>query len=422
MADLIRDSVNNTLKTALSPKTVSNPKTASSPKTVSGPKTVSKASEENSNPIAQKFIARIMVRNRLFLITVVVPTLISVIYFGLIASDVFISESRFVVYNLEKPTTSSSPLGALMKGAGLSRATDESYSIQDFILSRDALKILEEKLSLGKTFSSSQVDIFSRFAGLDWDNSFEALYRYYNKKIVETAIDSLTSISVLSVHAFSAEDAFNINQQLLEMSEGLVNQLNERSQQDMIRFTANEVASAEKKNREAALALSSYRNQKNVIDPEQQSGIQLQQISNLQAALVTAEEQLAQLQTFNSKNPQIPSLQLKVQNLRKEIDTATNRVAGGDRSLAKKAEEYQRLVLDRDFAAKQLDSVLASLEQARSEAQRKQLYLKRIIQPNKPDIAIEPRRIRNVIATFVIGLFAWGILALLLAGVREHRD
>jgi capsular polysaccharide transport system permease protein len=50
------------------------------------------------------------------------------------------------------------------------------------------------------------------------------------------------------------------------------------------------------------------------------------------------------------------------------------------------------------------------------------LYLERIVQPNKPDMALEPRRMRSIFSTFIIGLVAWGILSMLLAGVREHQD
>lgn len=357
--------------------------------------------------------------NRLFLLTVVLPTLISIIYFGFIASDVYISESRFVVRSPERPT--ASPLGMLLKGTGFSRSQDDTYTVQDFMLSRDALKVLDEKLALGKVFSSPKVDIFSRFAGLDWDNSFEALHRYYQNK-VEMQLDSVSSISTLTARAFTAEDAFHINQQLLEMSETLVNQLNERGRQDMIRFAAEEVAVAEKKAKAAALALSSYRNKKGVIDPESQSAIQLQQIAKLQDELIATQSQLTQLQTLTKNNPQIPSLQQRVQILQQGIDSETDRVAGGDRSLANKAAEYQRLALEREFAAKQLASALASLEQARNEAQRKQLYLERIVQPSKPDMAMEPRRVRGIFATLILGLIAWGILTMLIAGVKEHQD
>lgn len=370
-------------------------------------------------PSANGFIARIKRLNRLFLLTVVIPTTLSVIYFGLIASDVFISESRFVVRSPERQT--ASPLGLLLKGTGFSRAQDDTYSVQDFMLSRDALHSLDDSLGLRKAFSSSDVDIFSRFSGLDWDDSFEALHQYYQKK-VEVQFDPASSITTLRVRGFTSETAFEVNQQLLAMAETLVNQLNERGRQDMIRFAAGEVTAAENKAKAAALALSAYRNQKGVIDPERQSTIQLQQVAKLQEELIATQAQLSQLQAFAKNNPQIPSLQQLVQNLRQEIAAETARVAGGDRSLANKAAEYQRLALDREFADRQLGSAFASLEQARSEAQRQQLYLERIVQPSKPDMAMEPRRIRGVVATLAVGLIAWGILSMLLAGVKEHQD
>jgi capsular polysaccharide transport system permease protein len=65
---------------------------------------------------------------------------------------------------------------------------------------------------------------------------------------------------------------------------------------------------------------------------------------------------------------------------------------------------------------------LASLEDARNEALRKQAYVERVDQPNLPDKAVEPRRVRGVFATFLLGLVAWGVLTMLLAGVREHKD
>jgi capsular polysaccharide transport system permease protein len=377
--------------------------------------------EANSNSVAKRFFLRIKGINRLFLLTVFLPTLLAGIYFGLIASDVYISESRFVVRSPERQT--ASPLGSLFKGTGFSRSQDDSYTVQNFILSRDALQQLNEKLDLKETFSSPNIDIFNRFAGLDrWHDSFEDLHHYYQKKIVTLGFGSISSISTLTTRAFSAEAAYRANQQLLEMSEALINQLNERGRQDMIRFADGEVALAESKAKAAALALSSYRNQKGVIDPEQQSIIQLQQVAKLQDELIATNAQLSQLQTFTKNNPQIPSLQQRVENLQKGIDAEINRVAGGDRSLAGKAAEYQRLALDREFADKQLGSALVSLEQARNEAQRKQLYLERIVQPSTPDMAMEPRRVRGVLTTLVLGLIAWGILTMLLAGIREHQD
>jgi capsular polysaccharide transport system permease protein len=64
---------------------------------------------------------------------------------------------------------------------------------------------------------------------------------------------------------------------------------------------------------------------------------------------------------------------------------------------------------------------MSSLQDAEDEARRKQAYIERVAQPSLPDEAAEPRRLRGILAVFVLGLVAWGILKLLFAGVREHH-
>lgn len=357
--------------------------------------------------------------DRLFLITVIVPTFLAIVYFGLIASDVYISESRFVVRSPERQVATG--LGALLKGAGFSRSQDDTYTVHDFMLSRDALNKINAQLPLDKAFGSSDVDLFSRFDPLGLDGSFEALHDYYKKQTV-IDLDTASSISALKIRAFKADDAQRINEMLLQMGEQLINQLNERGRQDMIRFAASEVATAEKKAKAAALALSGYRNEKAVFDPERQSALQLQLISKIQDELIATKTQLAQVKTFTPDNPQISSLAKRAESLQSEMDAQMAKVAGGSSSLTNKAAEYERLMVDRVFADKQLGAALASLEQARNDAQRKQLYLERIVQPNKPDVAVEPRRLRSILATFILSLIMWGVLTILVAGVREHRD
>jgi capsular polysaccharide transport system permease protein len=131
---------------------------------------------------------------------------------------------------------------------------------------------------------------------------------------------------------------------------------------------------------------------------------------------------LAQIRSLAKNNPQIDPLQKMVDATEAEIASETAKVVGGRVSLADKAVEYEGLVLEQELAAKQLETSLISLVQARDEAQRKQLYLERIVQPSMPDVALEPRRIRSIVATLILGLIGWGMLSLVVAGVREHHD
>lgn len=358
--------------------------------------------------------------NKLFFGTVVLPTLLASIYYGWIASDIYISESRFIV---RSPQQQTSVLGEMLKGSGFSRAQDDSYTVQDFILSRDALKGLDEEFHIKKIYSSASIDALSRFAGFSPDDSMEEFYRYYGKRIVDLQLDSGSSIATLVTRAFSAEDAYRINQRLLEMSEKLINQLNERAQQDMIRFSLREVEEAEAKAKEAALNLAEYRNQKGVLDPEKESVIPQQEIAKLEDELIATKTEISQLETLAVHTPQLPTLRQRVKLLEREIRKVTTSIAGGtgEHSLASKASEYKRLALEKEFTDKMLASALSGLEQTRNEAQRKQLYLERIVQPSKPDMAMEPRRLRTILAVFVLGLMAWGILTMLVAGIKEHQ-
>ena len=355
----------------------------------------------------------------LFMATVLAPTMGAAVYFGLWASDVYTSESRFVVRAQDRHV--ASPLGLLLRGAGFSRTPDDSYSVQEYILSRDALKILDGELKLGAAFASREVDRLSRFAGLDPDNSFEALHRFY-QRMVKAHTDSVTAITTLTVSAFTPQLAAEANQRLLEESEALVNRLNERGRQNLLRYAKEELLQAEARARSAALALSSYRNRQGVVDPERQATMQLQQLGRLQEELTSSRLQLGQLQAVAPANPQIPALQKRISMLEAEIARDASQVTGARQSLTEKAGDFQRLSLELEFANKQLAAAQANLDNVRSEAQRQQVYLERIAQPSLPDKAQEPRRLRSVLATLMMGLVTWGVLGLLLAGVREHQD
>ena len=56
------------------------------------------------------------------------------------------------------------------------------------------------------------------------------------------------------------------------------------------------------------------------------------------------------------------------------------------------------------------------------EARRQQSYVERIAQPSLPDAAGEPHRLRDIFATFLMGIILWNIARMLNASIREHMD
>jgi capsular polysaccharide transport system permease protein len=356
--------------------------------------------------------------NRIFFLVVALPTLLASIYYGLVASDVYISESRFVVRNPQRANQTG--LGALLQGTALSRSQDETYSVHDFVKSRDALRELDAQMGLRKLYEAPTIDFVNRFNTLEWwDKSFEALFRHYLRH-VEIEYDTVSSITVLRVRAYSAESALKMNEQLLEMGERLVNTMNLRSRRDLIQVAEMEVKSAESRAKDATVALSQFRSGRAVFDPDRQSALQLQGIAKLREELLAAQTQLEQVRKVSPDNPQIGSLELRVQALQKAVDDESARILGREGGLTAKAPAYDRLALEKVFAERQLATALVALDTARNEAARKQLYLERLVQPNTPDMALEPRRIRSVLVVFLLGLILWGVLSLIVSSVKEH--
>jgi capsular polysaccharide transport system permease protein len=372
-------------------------------------------------PVNRRSRARHLLRraNPLFIATVVLPTLLATLYFGLFASDVYVSQSQFVVRSPDKPAATG--LGVLLKSVGFSNAGDEIFVAQKYVTSRDALRALNENDAVRQAFTRPEISIFDRFNPFGSNGSFEDLYEYFGDRIgVEH--DTTSSITTLSVRAYSPHDAHRMNRQLLDLSEALVNRLNNRGEADLLGDAQREVREAEAEARRASQALAAFRNRSGIVDPERQAGVQLQLVSKLQDELIGARLQLQQLEALAPENPQIPLLRTRIAGLSRSIATELGQVTGSQRSLSAAAVQFQRLTLDREYADKRLGAALASLQDARNESRRKQAYVERTVEPNLPDEAQEPRRLRGILATFAMSMIVFLILNMLIAGIREHEQ
>jgi len=90
--------------------------------------------------------------------------------------------------------------------------------------------------------------------------------------------------------------------------------------------------------------------------------------------------------------------------------------------LAPKVANYERLSLERDLSEKTLEAAVAELQRARADARQQQIYLDRVVSPNLPDAAEEPHRTQIVFLVLIWSLVAYAIVALTVAGLREHQQ
>ena len=360
--------------------------------------------------------------NKLFLLTVIIPTALASIYYGLIASNVYISQSAFIVYNPQSSESSSSGLSSLLSGTGFSGNTYGVDSVQDYLLSRNALQQLQQSIDIEGMYSSPNIDWINRFGGLLYfRHTFEDLYQYYTN-MVGDGIDPTSNISTITVNAYTAADAQLINQKLMALAQQLVDRINAHADDDTVRFYEKEVADDEAQVKAAGVAMADFRNKQGIFDPAPQSALQLQLVEQLQGQLIQQQSLLARMLLSTPSNPQIPSLKKAIELLRSQIAQQMADVAGNHNSLSSQSVSYENLSLSQDFAEKELSASIDALEQARIRAQKQQLYIETVVAPNLPDEALEPKRVRGILAVFILGMFLWGIFSVIIAGVKEHHD
>jgi capsular polysaccharide transport system permease protein len=157
-----------------------------------------------------------------------------------------------------------------------------------------------------------------------------------------------------------------------------------------------------------------------MLDPTKQSSAILQGVTDLQSKLAQTRTQISELTQSSPNSPLIATERRRASALQGQIDEALTRVAGSDHSMVPKITVYDDLSLQRDFAERELASATTSLERARVDAQRQQLYLDLIVQPNSPDYPAYPKRLKSIGVVFASCLILYTLARLLMAAAKEH--
>ncbi|MFC4595048.1 capsule biosynthesis protein [Sphingobium tyrosinilyticum] len=374
---------------------------------------------EAEAPLQQSPIAHWLKKRRGFLLMVALPTFLAALYYGLIASDVYLSESRFVIKSPDQKRSQMSTLANLVQTTGMSGGHEQTSEVLTYVRSRDALEALEKNISIRGRFSTRKADFLSRFPLPFADSSFESLFKYYGKR-VDARIDTETGTATIKVEAFTPQDAYIINRELLDLSEALVNRLNSRAQSKGIVEAQKQVEVATQRAKTARIALAQYRNAQALIDPGKQAGGALEIANTLIGERAALQAQLDLMHRLTPSNPSIPALRSRINAISVQIASQDSRVVGNGNGIASKMGGYENLLVEQEFSTASLTAANAALVQARAEAQRQQFYLERVVDPNTPDTPLLPKRFLNVLVVFAAALCLYFIAWMFMIGVLEH--
>jgi capsular polysaccharide transport system permease protein len=353
-----------------------------------------------------------------FLLAVVLPTLATAGYLYLVAADQYESEAHFIVRANGANYGPASSLGALFGLASGGSVQAEAHSVDDYLVSHDAVAALGRAIDLPTVFRRREADLFSRLSAAH--PTPEALLKYYRRQ-VKVSFGADSGITTLTVRAFRPADAQQIAARLLDLGEDRVNTFNQRALENTLSVAKAQLREAELGVAGAQSRLTDLRQGRRDINPERTSAAQITLAAGLREQLALARSQLQSMDgAVAADSPQRIALARQVQALAAQVAAADARLAGPERSMAPDLGDYESLQLRQAFAAKRYEAAAAALETARADAQKQQLFVVRVVDPNLPVKATYPHRLRITATVFFGLLLAYAIGWIILAGVREH--
>ena len=355
-----------------------------------------------------------------FLAMVVLSSAVSAWYLWARAVDQYASQVGFSV-RTEEASSAIELLGGITSLSGSSSSdTDILY---EFLQGQELVARIDGVLDLRAIWSRADPDIDPIFAYRP-PGTIEDLVDHWGR-MVRIYYDSSTRLLDLEVRAFTPEDAQTIAQMIFDESSAMINALSAIAREDTIGYAREELEQAQERLTDARVALAEWRNTNQTIDPTADTQGQMGLVTNLQAQLAEALIELDLLQeTTRENDPRITQAERRITVIEDRI-TAERAVLGtsgdGRSGIADLVGEYERLLVDQEFAERAYTTSLAAFDSARNEARRQSRYLAAHVRPTLAERAQYPDR-PTILATITLFAFLiWTVMTLLAYSFRDRR-
>ncbi len=372
-----------------------------------------------------------------FLIVVAAPSALSGFYLYTIAADQYASKVGFTVRR-EDASSSFEILGGLTSLSNSSSSdTDILY---EFIQSQKLVSDIDEDFDLRAMWSKPVADvddlsdwqslISERSADVIFalapDASLEELVHYWNR-MVRISYEAGSGLIELEVLAFSPEDATAISQALFEESSQMINNLSDVARQDAIRYARQDLDETLERLRDARAIVTRFRNIHQIVDPEIDIQTQAGLIGNLQTqqAQTLIEIDLLQDGNINASDPRLVQAFRRIKVIENRIKAERQKSGIGEQSngntFADLLGDYERLIVDREFAEKSYITALANYDASLADARRQTRYLAAYMQPTIAETPEYPKRF-TILALITLFLFLiWSVVILVFSAISDRR-
>lgn len=356
-----------------------------------------------------------------FILVVAIPSLSATIYYSFIASDQYVAEAKFTVSGGMPPV--SDGIGAFT-GIPAIAIVQDTQIVVNYIHSRAAVEKLESLVDIRKVYATRDADWLSRF---NPKKPIEKLVRYWDD-MTSASISMPGGIVTLKVRAFTPQDATKIANAVLEISESLINELNDRMNHDAVTNSQKELDLTFRRLTKAQVALETARNDTGLLDAVKVADALSKLITGTRSSLLKLQaEYTTDLKYVSASAPQMRALKSRIEVTRAQITelesklTHTKLSSGDGPTLANSITKFSELNLEHQIAEHLYSGAAASLEIARVMAERKTMYLDTFVKPVLPQEPQYPRRLLMICLISLGTLTVWGACCALAVAIRNYK-
>lgn len=345
-----------------------------------------------------------------------VPTVLVFLYLALFASPMYVSEAKFAVRSATEQAAGLDFASQIFKTA--SSTTQDAAVVTEYIESPDAFERLDKELAVKAHYSDRRWDMISR---LSQNPTLYDKTTFWNF-VASPVLDPDSGIVTFTVRAYTPEMAQKIAFHVLKQSEALVNAMNERAREDAMKLAGEEVKRAQARLMKSQKALETFRDEHSEIDPKATaSGLQTL-VMDLEGQRATLKAQISEMAAYMRPDaPALKTLKTRLAAVEKQLSGERQRLAGiGAGAMNNWVSAYEALMIENEFAQKQLVSAMTAIETARVSLLSQSKYVVTIESPTLPDESRYPRTFEFTFCVLLGLLLLFGLGSLIVASIREH--
>ncbi|MEO1611936.1 MAG: hypothetical protein AAFU55_06240, partial [Pseudomonadota bacterium] len=309
-------------------------------------------------------------------------------------------------------------LEGFLAGSGGAGSADQAEVLYGFIRSQNMVEKLLERFDLRVIYNRYPEDWWY---SLGEERSIDELVEHWESVAIVSFAGGIVEVEV---RAFTAEDAQMIARAVLDESTAQINRMSAEARDDALRDSEAYLVEKEEGLREARRALQEERQRQSTFDPELEAPEVMRRIGELQAQLQQERLRLDQLRQFAPEgDSRITSTERRIASLEDFLREERGKIASAESSgfSSRELGRFEELQVDLEIAQTAYTAALASYENARAEARRKQSYLSAHISPTLSDEPQYPERYLLGALAFVALTLGWMVLMMVAYNVKDRR-